>query len=52
LCPEYKNHKIYLGVAAMSFKAGLETELHNAGIATIKQVGEKMVVCDKDVKVF
>jgi len=52
LYPEYKNHNIYLGVAAMSFKSGLETKLHNAGIATIKQIGKKMVVFDKDVKVF
>jgi len=52
LYPEYKNHNIYLGVAAMSFKSGLETKLHNAGIATIKQIGKKMVVFDKNVKVF
>ena len=52
LYPEYKNHNIYLGVAAMSFKSGLETKLHNTGIATIKQIGKKMVVFDKDVKVF
>jgi len=52
LYPEYKNHRIYLGVAAMSFKKGLETELHQAGIATIKQIGKKMVVFDKDVKIF
>jgi hypothetical protein len=52
LVPECKNHNIYLGVAAMSFKEGLEKELHQAGIATIKQVGNKMVVCDKDIKVF
>ena len=52
LSPKCKNFNIYLGVAAMSFKKGLEAELHQAGIATIKQVGKKMVVCDKDVKVF
>ena len=52
LYPEYKNHNIYLGVAAMSFKSGLETKLHNTGIATIKQIGKKMVVFDKDVKAF
>ncbi|MCL1969460.1 MAG: hypothetical protein FWF65_07915, partial [Bacteroidetes bacterium] len=52
LCPNYKNHKIYLGVAAMSFKEGLETELHQAGIATVRQIGKKMVRFDKDVKVF
>ena len=50
--PEYKNHNIYLGVAAMSFKSGLATRLHEAGIATIHPMGKKMVIYDKDVKVF
>jgi len=50
--PEYKNHNIYLGVAAMSFKSGLASKLHNAGIATIHPMGKKMVVYDKTVKVF
>ena len=49
---EYKNHKIYLGVAAMSFKKGLASKLHNAGIATIHPAGKKMVIYDKEVKVF
>jgi hypothetical protein len=52
LYPECNNFNIYLGVAAMSFKKGLETELHQAGIATIRPVGKKMVKFDKDVKVF
>ena len=52
LYPEYENHNIYLGVAAMSFKSGLEKKLHHAGIATIKQIGKKMVVFDKNVKAF
>jgi len=52
LYPECENYNIYLGVAAMSFKEGLEEELHQAGIATIKQVGKKMVVYDKSVKAF
>jgi len=52
LYPEYKNHNIYLGVAAMSFKSGLAKELHRAGIATIRPVGKKIVVYDKEVKVF
>jgi hypothetical protein len=52
LSPKCKNFNIYLGVAAMSFKEGMEEELHQAGIATIKQVGRKMVVYDKEVKVF
>ena len=52
LFPECKNFNIYLGVAAMSFKEGLDAELRNAGIATIHQIGEKMVIYDKEVKVF
>jgi len=52
LYPDYKNHNIYLGVAAMTFRKGLEQRLHRAGIATIRQVGKKMVVYDKEVKVF
>jgi hypothetical protein len=50
--PEFKNHNFYLGVAAMSFKRGLASKLHNAGIATIHPVGKKMVVYDKTVKAF
>jgi len=52
LYPECERFNIYLGVAAMSFKEGLEAELHQAGIATIRPVGKKMVKFDKDVKVF
>ena len=50
--PEYKNHKLYLAVAAMSFKGWIVKKLHRAGIATIRQVGRKMVVYDKEVKAF
>jgi len=52
LYPNYKNHNIYLGVAAMTFRKGLEERLHRNGIATIRQVGKKMVVYDKEVRVF
>jgi len=50
--PEYKNHKIYLGVAAMSFNKDIVWQLHRAGIATIRPVGKKMVVYDKTVRAF
>ena len=49
---KHKNHNIYLGVAAMSFKKGFAKKLRNAGIATIHQIGKKMVIYDKEVKVF
>jgi len=52
LFPEYKNHKIYLAIAAMTFRSGVERKLHRAGIATIRQIGKKMVVYDKEVRAF
>ena len=52
LYPEYKDYSIYLGVAAMSFRKGLEAKLHNVGIATVRQIGRKMVVFDQDIKAF
>ena len=52
LFPEYAHYNIYLGVAAMSFKKDLVWRLHRAGIATIRPVGKKMVVYDKNVRVF
>ena len=52
LFPEYAHYNIYLGVAAMSFKKNLPWRLHRAGIATIRPVGKKIVVYDKNVKVF
>jgi len=52
LFPNYKNHNIYLGVAAMTFREGLEKRLHRNGIATIRQLGKKMVIYDKEMKVF
>ena len=50
--PEFKNHNIYLGVAAMAFRSGLASKLHKAGIATVHPVGKKMVIYDKGVKAF
>jgi hypothetical protein len=52
LYPKCKEHRVYLGVAALSFRKGMEERLHRAGIATIRQIGKKMVVYDKEVKVF
>jgi hypothetical protein len=52
LFPEYKNHNIYLGVAAMSFNKFLAAELRETGIATIHQVGNKMVIYDQELRAF
>jgi hypothetical protein len=50
--PTYKDKQIYLGVAALTFQKGIDEELRRAGIATVHQVGKKMVIYDKEVKAF
>jgi len=52
LFPNYKDFKIYLGLASMSFYPELEQECMNEGIAVIKQVGDTVVINDKHLKVF
>ena len=50
--PEYNNRKLYLGIASLSFRKITEQNIMKEGIAVIKQVGDKVVVYDKNLKVF
>ena len=52
LFPQYKDFKIYLGLASMSFYSELEDECIKQGIAVIKQIGDKVVINDTNLKVF
>ena len=52
LCPDYKDFKIYLGLASMSFYPELEQMCTDQGIAIIKQVGDSVVINDAHLKVF
>jgi len=52
LCPDYKDYKIYLGLASLSFNDELEQECLDQGIAIIKQVGDTVVINDEHLKVF
>jgi len=52
LFPQYKDFKIYLGFASMSFYPELEQEYIEQGIAVIKQVGDNVVINDTNLKVF
>jgi len=52
LCPDYKDFKIYLGLASMAFYPELEQECIEQGVAIIKQVGDTVVICDEHLKVF
>ena len=50
--PKYENHRIFLGLASMSFYPELEDECKKAGIAIVKQVGDKVIIADEHLKVF
>jgi len=50
--PEYKDYKIYLGLASMSFYPELEEMCSEQGIAIIKQMGDSVVINDAHLKVF
>jgi hypothetical protein len=50
--PDYKDYKIYLALASMSFYDELEDECIKQGIAVIKQVGDMVVINDTNLKVF
>ena len=52
LCPDYKDYKIYLGLASLSFNDELEQECLDQGIAIIKQVGDTVIITDEHLKVF
>ena len=52
LYPHYKDLKIYLALASMSFYEELEKECILQGIAVIKQVGDTVVIHDEHLKVF
>jgi ElaB/YqjD/DUF883 family membrane-anchored ribosome-binding protein len=50
--PEYKDYQIYLGLASLSFYTELEEACIANGIAIIKQVGDKVVICDGHLRVY
>jgi hypothetical protein len=50
--PKYENYKFYLGIASLSFKKNIENIIKQAGIAVIKQVGDKMVINSENLKAF
>jgi hypothetical protein len=52
LFPFYKDYKIYLALASLSFYPELEQECINQGIAIIKQLGDTVIINDSHLKVF
>ena len=52
LCPYYKDCKIYLGLASMSFHSEVEEACIAQGIAIIKQLGDTVVIYDEHLKIW
>ena len=53
LCfPQYKDHRVYLGLAAMSFDRGAEKQCTDHGIAVVKQVDDAVLINDKHLKIY
>jgi len=52
LFPQYQNYDIYLGLATLSIDEKAEKEAIKQGVGIIKQVGDTMVINDKNLKVF
>jgi hypothetical protein len=50
LCPYYDNYKVYLGLASLCFYEEIEQKCKEHGIAIIKQVGDRVVICDEHLK--
>ena len=49
---DYKNKKVYLGLATMAFYPDLEDECIKNGIAIVKQVGDTVVIYDEHLKKY
>ena len=50
--PDYENHRVYLGLAALTFDKGIEDDCKDNGIAIVKQEGESVIITDEHLKVF
>ena len=50
--PEYRNHRLYLGLASLVFDEVVEKDCRENGIAVIKQVGDSVVIYDENLKTF
>ena len=50
--PQYRNHKVYLGLASLSFEGNTIKNAKEKGIAIIRQQGGKTIVNDKNLVAY
>ena len=52
LFPIFANHKLFLGIAVMSFEESAKEEAKNLGIGILKPKGDFVEVIDDNFKVY
>jgi len=52
LFPLYANHKLYLGIGAMTFEKGVEAEAKSRGIGIMRANGDAVEVDDVNLKAY
>ena len=50
--PKFTKHKIFLGLASMTFTKPVEAACKRNGIAIVKQVGDTVVIYDEHLKAY
>jgi hypothetical protein len=50
--PEYANHKVFLGIGAMSFEEGVEIDAKKYGIGIMRQNGDAVEIDDANLKAY
>jgi uncharacterized protein YukE len=50
--PKYQHHLFYIGMASLVFEKGAEQDCVENGIAVIKQIGDTVIINDKNLKTF
>jgi hypothetical protein len=49
---QYQSHRIYIGMAALTYEKDVDTECAKEGIAVFKQDGDTVVITDENLKTF
>jgi Rieske Fe-S protein len=52
LYPEYRNHKVYLGIAAFSFDKEVSDKAEKYGVGIVKQIGESVETETENLKAY
>jgi Holliday junction resolvase-like predicted endonuclease len=51
-CPSFANHKVYLGIASLSFADEVLKEAQRIGVAVLRQIGDTLEITNENLKAF